>query len=104
MPFRQGQRRVSDSNQCRYMFGIQVMTVDITAIGSPQIVKMRFDKETEIAGSSNKDLPINRPVSIFNRGCKVTGDKFSRQYIAVTGSKSPGRLELLEDGLFEVVR
>src|SRR5262245_24457597 len=103
MPFRQGQRWVSDSNQCRYVFGIQGMTVEITAIVGPQIVKMGFDKEADIAGTSYKDLTINRPVTIFNRGCKVTGNKFSRQHIAVAGSNSPGRFEFLQDGLFEVV-
>jgi hypothetical protein len=79
------------------------MTIEITTIVGPEVVKMRFYKKSKIRGPSSEHLTIDCPVAVFNARREVAGYEFGRQNIAIAGSDPPGRPEFLQDRLFEII-
>ena len=64
---------------------------------------MCFDKKSKRVRSPDKNLTIDRSVSIFDRRREVAWHEFGRQDVAVAGTDLPSRPELLQNGLLEVI-
>src|SRR5262245_38420270 len=104
MPFRQRLERVDCANQNRDVFGIEWMAVDVAAVRGPQIVIMGLNKETKRTRSTDKNLTVYCSVLAFDGRTQDPRNKFGRQLIAVGSTEVPGRPELFQNGLLEVIR
>src|SRR5262245_28798664 len=86
------------------MFSVEEVTVEVSAIQSPQVVEMSFDKKAQAIRSANKHLAVDCSVLQFYCRRNDVWLKLRRQPVAVSGADKPGRAKFFEDGLLEVVR
>src|SRR5262245_27265970 len=86
------------------MFSVEEVAVKVSAVRSPQVVEVSFDKKTQAIRSTNKHLAVDCSVLLFYRRRYDVRLKLRRQPIAVAGADNPRWPKFLEDGLFEVIR